>query len=208
MTELMERPLVEQQESVQLMLNLEAAGAVTETSLSLGEMEYDTYEALGVFLGSMKRRTSWWIGDFLVYGEGAFGEKFAQAASMTGLNEQTLLHYQFVARNVPAERRVPTVPFGAHALVARLEPKEQNQWLKKAASKGWGERELRDAMRAKRKDERPQLPIDGEGDTDSAVLVEVARAILRDARPHEDDASLVILPRDDISRLEAALGGI
>ena len=78
-----------------------------------------------------------------------------------------------------------------------------------AAKGGWTEMQLREAMRAKRKDTAPPLfdPEEGAEGADSGALVEVARAILRDQRPHEDDPSLVILPVDDIARLEAALGG-
>lgn len=203
-------PLHEQQSAFQLILDLEEAGAIDRVSLTLpAETPFDAAEGAASFLGEVKRRGSWYIGDLLNAAEAMYGEDYGQLSAAFGLNEQTLLHYKFVALNVPAAIREPTVPFGAHAAVARLEPKEQKAWLKQAAKKGWGEAELRAAMRAKRKDERPQLPgTEGEeGTPSSADLVEVARAILRDQRPHEDDPSLVILPVDDIARLEAALGG-
>lgn len=191
-----------------MLLALEDSGAVTVTSLTLTntEMEYEQFETIGYFLGWMKRWTSWAIGDWLNFGAGVYGEKFAQAASETKLAESTLQHYQFVCTNVPEERRRASLSFGVHALVARDDPKDQNYWLKKAETKGWGERELRDAKAAKRKETNPPMFPDDAPSTED--IVEVARAILRDARPHEDDASLVILPVDDITRLEAALGGI
>jgi hypothetical protein len=203
-------PLHEQQQSFQLILTLEEAGMIDRVSLTLPD-DTSVEQAIGVagFLGEVKRRGSWYIGDELNQSEAMYGEEYAQVAASFGLNEETLLHYKFVALNVPKEIREPNVPFGAHAAVARLEPKEQKAWLKQAAKKGWSERDLRAAMRAKRKDTHPQLPgTEGEeGAAVSADLVEVARAILRDQRPHEDDPSLVILPVDDIARLEAALGG-
>lgn len=200
------RPLAQQTNAFQLMLSLEESGAVTETALSLTDtnMEYDTYEALGVFLGAVKRRTSWYIGDWLNFGEGVYGERFAQAASATGLNEQTLLHYQFVCREVPASRRQSQLAFGAHALVARLEPKDQTYWLKQAVRKGWGEKELREAMKAKRKDTQPTM-FDADEGTGKTVLSEVAEAILRDARP-ADDGQHHLVPNEDMARLRAALG--
>lgn len=205
--ELAHRPLVEQQLAVQLLLDLEAAGAVTETALNLTdpEMDFDRYEALGTFLGAMKRRTSWWIGDWLNFGEGVYGERFAQAAAATGLNEQTLLHYQFVCRNVPDSRRVAALAFGVHALVARLEPREQSYWLKQAARKDWGEKDLREAMKAKRHDQQPPMFDDGEDGSQKTVLGQVAEAILRDAVPHIDGQHHLI-PNEDIARLKAALG--
>lgn len=202
-------PLGQQQGAVQLLLALEDSGAVTVTSLTLTntEMEFEQFETIGYFLGWMKRWTSWAIGDWLNFGAGVYGEKFAQAASETKLAESTLQHYQFVCTNVPEERRRPSLSFAVHALVARDDPKDQTYWLKMAEKKGWGERELREAKAAKRKETQPTMfPDDDTPSTED--IVEVARAILRDARPHEDDASLVILPVDDIKRLEAALGGV
>lgn len=202
-TEVVERPLAAQQEAVQLLLNLEAAGALTETSLTLDPATtYDQAVAVGVFFGSVRRRSAFWTGDMLNFIEDHFPDEFAQAAHETGLSEQTCLRDTFVCRQIPPERRVAGVAFGAHALVARRPPREQTEWLKRTASKGWGETELRAAMRAKRKDERPPLF------EDVPVLVEVARLILADARPHEADDTLVVLPAVDLSKLEAALADV
>lgn len=194
----------EQQVAWQLLLDLEAAGAVTATSLALTDpnMPYDSYEALGAFLGWIKGWTSWGIGDWLNFGEGVYGERFAQAAAGTRLSEQTLLHYQFVCRQVPQSRRQAALAFGVHALVARQEPKEQNYWLKQAVRKGWGEKELRDAMKAKRSETAPQMFPD---ETPKGELAEVALAILRDAR-QADDGQHWLIPNEDIARLKAAVG--
>lgn len=197
--------IAEQQTAIQLLLDLEAAGAVTGTSLELSDpnMPYDSYEALGSFFGWVKRWTSWAIGDWLNFGEGVYGERFAQAAAGTQLSEQTLLQYQFVCRNVPQSRRHVGLSFGTHALVARLEPREQNYWLKHAVKKGWGERELREAMKAKRRDEQPTMFPD---DTPpKGELAEVALAILRDAK-QADDGQHWLIPNEDIARLKAAVG--
>ena len=205
--EVYDPPFAAQEEAVQLLLALEQAGAVTPTSLQLTdpEMSYERYDALGVFLGRMKRWTSWAIGDWLNFGEGVYGERFAQAAANTHLSEQTLLHYQFVAREIPEARREVSVAFGAHALVARMEPREQSRWLKQAAKKGWGERELRDAIKAKRTEMHPTLlPEEGEPG-EMTPLAEVGLAILRDAVPH-DDGQHYLIPNEDMVRLRAALG--
>lgn len=202
-------PLHEQQQAFQLILTLEEAGMVDRVSLTLPEnTSVDGVEGTAAFLGEIKRRGSWYLGDLLNQAEAYHGELYGQIAGATGLNEEYLQHVKFVCLNVPREIRQPSLSFGAHAAVARLNPKEQKAWLAQAAKKGWSEKALREAMAAKRKDMKPQLPgTEGEaGHTED--IVEVARAILRDVRPHEDDASLVILPVDDISRLEAALGGI
>lgn len=200
-------PLAELTGALDLMVQLEQAGAVSETQLLLTDpdLPYDTYESLGAFLGAVKRRTSWYIGDWLNFGEGVYGERFAQAASATGLNEQTLLHYQFVCRQVPESRRKPNLAFGVHALVARMEPAEQRYWLDRAARREWGEKELREAIRKKRNEQAPPLFPDGEEGGQRTVLSEVAQAILRDARQH-DDGQHWLIPNEDMARLKAALG--
>lgn len=203
-------PLHEQQAAFQLILTLEEAGMIDRVSLSLPEdTPIDQIEGTAAFLGEIRRRGSWYLGDLLNATEANHGDLYAQVAAASGLNEEYLQHIKFVCLNVPREMREPTLSFGCHAAVARLNPKEQKAWLKLAVKKGMTEKTLREAMRAKRKDMQPPIPgtEDGEGDTPKGDLVEVARAIIRDHRPHEDDASLVILPKDDIARLEAALGG-
>lgn len=200
------QPLAEQSQAVQLLLTLEENGALTETELVLTDpgLEFDRYEGLGAFLGAMKRRSSWWIGDWINFGEGVYGDRFAQALAATGLNEQTLLHYSFVCKQIAPSRRQATVSFGAHALVCRMEAKEQSHWLKMAARKEWGERELRDAIKAKRVDTRPPL-FDDPADPDPSSVVEVAKAIIRDAVAYVDGQHYLV-PNEDIARLRAALG--
>jgi len=194
---------------VQLLLALEEAGAVTETSLVLTDptMTYERYEALGVYLGRMKRWTSWAIGDWLNFGEGTYGHDFAQAVAETRLNEQTLLHYQDVCRNVPASRRNASLAFGVHALVRRLDAKEQTYWLKQSVRKGWGERELRAALKAKKVEgSTPLEPLfDDYGGGARTPIVEAAEAILRDAQASEENLGWWLVPDEDIERLRVVL---
>lgn len=182
---------------------LAEAGAITPTSLDLSdpEMSYETYEALGTYLGRMNRSCSWWIGDWLVFGEGVYGEKFAQAVTATGLAEQTLLNRAYVSRNVPREIRVASLPFSVHAEVASLPARDQRRWLKRAAQGNWTRAELRSEMKARRTDTPPPEA----EDPDAGTLQEVAMAILRDAKPAEDGQHHLV-PNEDVARLRAALG--
>jgi hypothetical protein len=178
-------------------------GVITPTSLDLTdpEMPYEDYERLGMYLGRMNRSCQWWIGDWLVFGEGAYGEKYAQAAFHTGLSESTLLNRASICRNIPREVRLPNVPFSTHAEVAGLPPREQRRWLKKAEQGNWTREELRAAMKSTRTDSPPpSLP-----EADAVQLEEVARAILRDLQ-QTDDPGFYKIPAEDVVRLRAALG--
>lgn len=201
-------PLADALTSVELLIDLERSGALTPTAMQLPEIEWDVYESVGSFLGSINRRCSWYIGDWLLHGKEQFGEKFAQAASITGLAEQTLLNRMFVCENVPPSRRLEGVPFSCHAAVARLKPDEQSRWLKAAQRGGWSLAELKQRMKAARKDERPALPgtDDPVGEPDMEMLLDVARAILRDAKRDESNPAVYLVPAEDMARLTAALG--
>jgi hypothetical protein len=119
------------------------AGAVTPTAFVLEELiTYDRYEALCAYMGQMNRSCSWWIGDLLLYGEGAYGERYAQAANATGLAEQTLMNRAWVCSSIPPERRLPGVPFSVHAAVASRKPSEQKKWLRLAQQNGWTRAQL------------------------------------------------------------------
>lgn len=192
-------------EAFQHIKRLADAGAITATSLELTDpdMSYDTYEALGAYLGRMNRSCSWWVGDWLAFGEGVFPDRYAQAAAATGLAEQTLLNRVYVCKNIPPSRRRAALSFSVHSEVASLSAREQKMWLDRAERQGMSQKELRAAMKATRKDERPALT-DGDDDHESQ-LVTVAKAIIRDARP-ADDGQHHLVPNEDVARLRAALG--
>lgn len=196
----------------QLVLALEDSGALTPTALVLTDrdMPFERYEAIMGFVGRVKRTSSWWVGDAIVFGEGIYGEQFAQAMAVTGLSEQTLLQYQFVCQNIPPERRRESLSFGVHELVARDPGDEQEAWLSQAEKKGWGVKELRAARAAKRKETKPQIPgtVDDppSNTVDFGILQEAGLAVIRDARDHELDPSLVTIPRETLSRVQAAFG--
>lgn len=199
---------------VQLMLALEEAGAVTDTSLVLNnpEMTFEQFEALGVFFYRVKRATSWWVGDWINHGERLFGDLVYQAVDDAGLHPETVKQYRHVCEKIPRSRRVEKLGFGHHVLVCNLEADQQTHWLREAVRNKWRENDLRHEMQeagvAKRRPE-PFLHLeplfDGSGEPlPVSPLREVADAILRDARPH-DDGQHFLVPSEDIARLKAVL---
>lgn len=195
-----------------LLVKLEKDGNLTPTQLKLvdSEMPFERWEALGLFLGRVSRSSRWWIGDWLNFGEAVYGEKYAAAAEETGLEPGTLIHYSYVARQVPPSRRKEQLPFSSHALVAPLEPKEQREWLNKAVKEGWTRAEFRDALRDAgmigRGGAEP-TPNGGGGDDGVEPLpdqiVRAARYLLNTARKNGGD---YIVTSEAIARLRAAIG--
>jgi hypothetical protein len=78
-----------------------------------------------VVLGEIGRACQWWIGDWLNYGERAYGEKYAQGMAATGYELQTLTNMAWVAARVEISRRREILSWSHHAEVAALESDEQ-----------------------------------------------------------------------------------
>ena len=133
-----------------LLGELETAGALTETSLSLSdpEMPFERWEALAEMMGRLRSANCFWIGDLLNFGEGVYGERYAQGMEAFGLEYRTLTNYAYVCRNVARSRRSDRLSFAHHREVAPLDPAEQADWLTNAAEAGWSRSQLRDALRA------------------------------------------------------------
>jgi hypothetical protein len=189
--------------AMQLLLDLEAGGLLTPRALHLPDgIEYTRSESLGVFLGELKSRGNFYLGDWLIDTEQRFPEQFSQAADSTGLAEQTNLRVMAVCRNVPESRR-NACSWSVHAAVSGLPAREQKAWLARALKSGWGYSELRKHMQAARHEERPQLPGIEAGEPDAALLIDAVRSLLANA---EDAGENVICRREDIARVRAAVG--
>ncbi len=127
-----------------ILADLERGGSLTAAGLQINvEMPYDQYESLLVFLSSVHRRSAWALGDALLYGESLYGERYAQAASLTGFSEQYLQNLVSICRRVPRQRRQPMLSMGHHDVVARMEPQDQTEWLERAVAERWTRQDLR-----------------------------------------------------------------
>jgi hypothetical protein len=123
---------------------LEQSGSLHATGLVLTtEIPYDQYESLLAYIASVHRRSAWALGDALIYGEAAYGERYAQAAVVTGFTEQYLQNLASICRRVPRPRRRPELSMGHHDVVAKMEPAEQEEWLERASRERWTRADLR-----------------------------------------------------------------
>lgn len=154
MTELVPQPSV----GLQLLAQLEAAGAITSTALTLPpDTSYDQCESLAAMFGQLHRTSAWLIGDLLNHIERVYGETYAQAAEATGLSKGALMNYTSVCARIPRSRRREKVPFSTHMDVAALEPAEQTRWLVEAERNQWTKEELRAARKAETNSVTPAL---------------------------------------------------
>jgi hypothetical protein len=111
-------------------------------------MSFDSWREFGCQIALVANCSAWWLGDWLVYGEHAYGDRYKQAIADTSLGYQTLRNYAWVARAFPVSCRRDTLSFGHHAEVAALPEDEQDLWLARAEELNWSCNKLRRALQA------------------------------------------------------------
>lgn len=188
-------------------------GLVTLVSLDISPLDptLDHYTKLGTWLGLMNRASVWWIGDWLLYGEGRYGERWSQALTATGLTEETLRQRMAVCEAIPPDRRKANVGFSLHHAVKNLPARDRDRLLTNAAAHAWTLAQMNHAIKElTREPTEPMFDGDDmerpEAKVDKALLEEVAHAILRDAHQSTADPAYWLVPAEDMARLRAALG--
>lgn len=115
-----------------------------------GRLSFEQWCEVGRRVGLRANASMWWLGDWLLYGERAYGSRYLGALAVTGLDYQTLRNYATVARRFSVPRRRQDLSFHHHAEVCPLPDVEQERWLDRAAAAGWSRNELRRRLRAAR----------------------------------------------------------
>lgn len=120
----------------------------TRTGLQLREgLAFEAWCRVGSQVSALADASAWWIGDWLVYGQRSYPQRYREAIALTGLSYQTLRNYAWVATRFPLYRRREKLSFGHHAELAALAPDDQETWLTRAVSNGWTRNQLRGALR-------------------------------------------------------------
>ena len=127
-------------------------------------MSFGDWAAVGRRLSNVSSRATWALGDWLLYGERAFGGRYRTAVEATDLDYQTLRNYAWVASSFAPHRRRGELSFQHHAELASLPDVEQDLWLGRAVNGGWSRNELRRRLKAHRAgrvdaDDRPALVV-------------------------------------------------
>lgn len=112
------------------------------------DLTLEAWCQIGLQITAINNSSSWWIGDWLVYGRKRFPDRYKQAITETSLDYQTLRNYAWVSRQFPTSRRRGRMSFQHHAEVAALAVDEQEAWLNKAEENGWSTHKLRRQLKA------------------------------------------------------------
>lgn len=153
----------------------------TETALMLpAGLSFDAWQDIGRDLQRANRAILWWVGDWCNYGEHQYGEVYSQALEATPYAIQSLMNAASVARRFTISRRRENLGFALHAEVAYLDPESADALLDKAEELGWGQKALRAAVKAfKREHQRAVAaakPAPDPEDMPETVHIEVADA--------------------------------
>lgn len=112
------------------------------------DLDLPQWQGVGRSLGRLGRFSQWWVGDWLVYASGKWGEMYSEAAKITGYDYGSLRNMAYVAQRFELSRRRDTLSWTHHADVASLDPAEQDHWLDRAVELKLTMQDLRAELRA------------------------------------------------------------
>ncbi|WP_405783796.1 LmbU family transcriptional regulator [Streptomyces sp. NBC_00859] len=126
-------------------------------------LTFDAWQRAGGQLAGVIDSSSWWLGDWLVYGKDHYADRYQLGIRTAGLKYQTLRNYAWVSRRFDMHRRRDALTFQHHAEVASLPYEKQEMWLDDAEAKRWTTKQLRNAIKAINEGEpatapRPETP--------------------------------------------------
>lgn len=147
-----------------------ASGQVSTVAwIPPADLDPREWAAAGRRFGAISRCSQWWIGDWIRYGTQKWGEKYVQAARITGYDIASLRNIAWVASQFDVSLRSDKLSWSHHALLAPLETDEKVYWLERATAERFSVVDLRTDLRARQsgKEREPsrsdELSEDGHG---------------------------------------------
>ncbi len=138
------------------------SGTLSKTAwLPHEELGHSDWLATGRRLGAIGRCSQWWIGDWVRYGAARWGEKYAEAARITGYDPASLRNMAWVASRFDLSLRNDKLTWSHHVLLASLETEEQRRWLQRASDERLSVADLRIELRASQQVSRGTTPRKG-----------------------------------------------
>jgi hypothetical protein len=103
------------------------------------------------FINIWDRNLRWWLGDWIIFGENHFPDKYSQALTKFMYSKQSLRNIVYVCRNVPPENRMEDedVSFEHHYVVAKIPRDQQRAWLEKAKAELWTSFQFQNAVKGR-----------------------------------------------------------
>jgi hypothetical protein len=125
----------------------------------------EAWNQVGKLLFRLEGSIQWLIGDWVVYGEGRYGD-IKKIAEIFGRKPETLYNYASVSRSIETSRRREVLSFGHHYEVIGLEPDEQDEALTYAVEHNLSVAAFRKLLRGD--GSKPSPTLSGGLDTDKS----------------------------------------
>jgi hypothetical protein len=120
----------------------------------------EDWKEIGNRIFVLSNSSVWWLGDWLVYGQEHYPNRYRRAIEETSLDYQTLRNYAWIAKRYPLHRRRAKLSFQHHAELASLPDEQQDEWLSRAEKFGWSRNMLRNKLKASKSIEKqPDKPL-------------------------------------------------
>jgi len=128
-----------------------------------GELGQAEWLSTGRRLGAIGRCSQWWIGDWIRYGTARWGEKYSEAARVTGYDVASLRNMAWVAAQFDSSLRSDKLSWSHHVLLAPLTTDQQRGWIERAIEERLSVADLRLELRAKGYGSRGEKAATGKG---------------------------------------------
>ena len=130
-------------------LRVDTYAETRRTSLLLRtDTPLEVWKQLGEKIAVMADSSAWWLGDWLVYGQKKYADRYEAAIAQTSLDYQTLRNYAWIAKKFKISRRRPSLSFQHHVEVAALPEPDQDKWLDMAERFNWSRNRLRRELKS------------------------------------------------------------
>jgi hypothetical protein len=145
-----------------------------------GELDQHRWASTGRRLGAIGRCSQWWIGDWIRYGTARWGERYAQAARITGYDVASLRNMAWVASQYDdLSLRNDKLTWSHHVLLAPLDAGDRVGWLNRAVEERLSVADLRVELHGERRQEQARLGAD-----EAAATATVGAAAAHVVCPH------------------------
>lgn len=138
-------------------------------------LDAQEWAVVGRRMGGLGRCIQWLLGDWIIYGNERFGERYSRASKITGYDTQTLMNMVYVASHFPISRRRERLSWSHHETLASLASDEQDYWLDQAARHRWSVADLRAMLRLSRKERQDHPGGDEDDDRDEGVRAGIVK---------------------------------
>ena len=163
----------------QSLITIKCSTEVETVGLTIsGDVTYEEWEDIGYQLARVGKGWQWWVGDWINFGKGRYGETYKAAIEAAGLKYQAAANIASVATAFEVSRRRESLSFKHHAEVQGLEPDEQDELLDRAESELLSCASLRGFVQKIKCIEQPAIDsVDGGEQTELLAATDIDIAI-------------------------------